>query len=92
MKINSLKSLNDNLNQRLNQVKRTEEELLAVTDELAKAKQVNQTIRQDCETLSVQLKQTETHKQSLQSELKNTQHNLVDNIENERTRLDDRII
>ena len=41
MKINSLKSLNDNLNQRLNQVKRTEEELLAVTDELAQAKQAN---------------------------------------------------
>ena len=36
--------------------------------------------------------QTENHKQSLQTELKTTQNNLVDNIESERNRLDDRLI
>ena len=92
MKINSLKSLNDQLNQRLITVKKTEEELLIVSDELAAAKMSNQTIRQDFEVLSKQLAQTENYKQSLQSELKTTQNNLVDNIESERNRLDDRLI
>ena len=92
MKINSLKGLNDQLNQRLNAVKRTEEELIIVTEELAQAKQSNQTIRQDFEILSKQFTQTENHKQSLQTELKTTQNNLVDNIESERNRLDDRLI
>ena len=63
-----------------------------MTEELHKAQTSIQTIRNDYDILSKQFMQTENHKQSLQSELKTTQNQIVDNIESERNRLDDKII
>ena len=91
-KINSLKSLNEQLNCRINDQSTADEELINANANLETATSQLMTLRNDFDNLNKQCLHLESHNARLQTELNQSQTALVDCADEEKAKFEDKVI